>query len=143
MAASTAMLAAAAALLLLGAGGARAQTSQLPDQTLFAPVQMAGDLGTGFAAYYVGCADNGATLQDIIVYSNDNFLRGIEARPTALCLILVPKPRMHAYCVCMPCLHATLWQRADPGPCPELRLRSRPEKQAKRANFMWHARRST
>ena len=57
---------------------ALAQTETPPDSTLFAPVQIAGDLGTGFPAYYYGCADNGATLQDIIVYANNNFLRGIE-----------------------------------------------------------------
>ena len=57
---------------------AQAQTEVPPDASLFAPVQIAGDLSTGFPAYYYGCADNGATLQDIIVYSNNNFLRGIE-----------------------------------------------------------------
>jgi hypothetical protein len=96
----------ATALLLISAGGARAQTSTLPDQTLFAPVQMAGDHGTGFAAYYVGCADNGATLQDIIVYANDNFLRGIEARCSAApCQVLALEHAcmdvFRAYSMCM------------------------------------------
>ena len=57
---------------------ALAQTETPPDAGLFAPVQITGDLSTGFPAYYYGCADNGATLQDIIVYANNNFLRGIE-----------------------------------------------------------------
>ena len=58
--------------------GALAQTQTPPDPSIFAPVQIAGDLSTGFPAYYVGCTANGATLQDIIVFSNANFLRGIE-----------------------------------------------------------------
>lgn len=76
----TAVLTAAACVLL-----AAAQTTELPDPTIFAPVQTAGASGTGFPAFYVGCASNGATLQDIRVYSNDNFLRGIEVG-AALCL---------------------------------------------------------
>lgn len=64
---------------------ALAQTQTPPDTTIFSPVQIAGDLSTGFPAYYVGCTGNGATLQDIIVYSNDNFLRGIEVRQIVLC----------------------------------------------------------
>ncbi|CAK0786785.1 hypothetical protein CVIRNUC_009999 [Coccomyxa viridis] len=62
--------------------GALAQTQTPPDPLIFAPVQIAGDLGTGFPAYYVGCTGNGATLQDIIVFANDNFLRGIEVNLT-------------------------------------------------------------
>ena len=55
-----------------------------PDPSILASVQLAGDLGTGFPAYYVGCLGNGATLQDLIVYANDNFLRGLEVgTPTA------------------------------------------------------------
>lgn len=77
--AAAAALAAAALLLACGAQGAGAQTEALPDPALFAPVQLAGDLSTGFPAYFVGCASTGATLQDIIVYANDNFLRGLEA----------------------------------------------------------------
>ncbi|CAL8465339.1 g4874 [Coccomyxa elongata] len=73
----TAVLTAAACVLL-----AAAQTTDLPDPTIFAPVQTAGASGTGFPAFYVGCASNGATLQDIRVYSNDNFLRGIEVNLT-------------------------------------------------------------
>ena len=57
---------------------AQAQTETAPDASLFAPVQIAGDQSTGFPAYFYGCSDNGATLQDIIVYANNNFLRGIE-----------------------------------------------------------------
>ena len=75
--AAAAMLAAGAALLL-AAGTAHAQTEQLQNPQYFAPIQLAGDQSTGFAAYEVGCADTGATLQDIIVFANDNFLRGIE-----------------------------------------------------------------
>ena len=78
----TAVLAAAAAACVLLAA---AQTTELPDPTIFAPVQTAGASGTGFPAFYVGCGSNGATLQDIRVYSNDNFLRGIEVSPK-LCL---------------------------------------------------------
>ena len=57
---------------------AAAQTMTPPDPAIFAPVQTAGASGTGFPAFYVGCTDNGATLQDLTVYANDNFLRGIE-----------------------------------------------------------------
>lgn len=57
---------------------ALAQTETPPDASIFAPVQIAGDLSTGFPAFYYGCTGNGATLQDIIVFANDNFLRGIE-----------------------------------------------------------------
>ena len=65
--------------------GALAQTQTPPDPLIFAPVQIAGDLGTGFPAYYVGCTGNGATLQDIIVFANDNFLRGIEVHVRMAC----------------------------------------------------------
>ena len=65
---------AAAALFVLAA----AQTTVPPDPAIFAPLQTAGATGTGFPAFYVGCTDNGATLQDLTVYANDNFLRGIE-----------------------------------------------------------------
>jgi hypothetical protein len=76
--------AAAAILLLLAVlHTAAGQTEALPDPTYFAPVQAAGDMTSGFSAYFVGCADNGATLQDILVYSNDNFLRGMEVGLTA------------------------------------------------------------
>lgn len=66
-------------------GGVLAQTETAPDASLFATVQTAGDLSTGFPAYYYGCTDNGATLQDIIVYANNNFLRGIEVHTLHLC----------------------------------------------------------
>ena len=71
---------------------ALAQTETPPDASLFAPVQIAGDQSTGFPAYYYGCADNGATLQDIIVYANNNFLRGIEVSPLQH-FGYVPSPR--------------------------------------------------
>lgn len=69
-----------AVLLLLVAllTAASGQSTMPPDSALYADVQLAGDLGTGFPAYYVGCHGNGATLQDLIVYANDNFLRGLE-----------------------------------------------------------------
>ena len=83
----TAATAALAAVLLLACSAHRAsaQTETPPDPALFAPVQLAGDLSTGFAAYFVGCANGGATLQDIIVYANDNFLRGLEASAAPCC----------------------------------------------------------
>lgn len=64
---------------------AAAQTMTPPDPAVFAPVQTAGASGTGFPAFYVGCIDNGATLQDLTVYANDNFLRGIEVGKCASC----------------------------------------------------------
>lgn len=85
------MLAAGVALIL-AAGTAHAQTAQLQNPQYFAPIKLAGDLSTGFAAYEVGCADNGATLQDVILYANDNFLRGME----------VPAPERWTPCTCMP-----------------------------------------
>lgn len=72
--------------------GALAQTDTAPDTSLFAPVQIAGDLSTGFPAYYYGCTDNGATLQDIIVYANDNFLRGMEVHFLKSCLMGIILP---------------------------------------------------
>jgi len=72
--------------------GALAQTDTAPDTSLFAPVQIAGDLSTGFPAYYYGCTDNGATLQDIIVYANDNFLRGMEVHSLKSCLMGIILP---------------------------------------------------
>ena len=74
------------------AAGAIAQTDTAPDTSLFAPVQIAGDLSTGFPAYYYGCTDNGATLQDIIVYANDNFLRGMEVHFLKRCLTGITLP---------------------------------------------------
>lgn len=69
-----------AALLCLAA----AQTETPPDPNIFAQVRTAGAVGTGFPAFYVGCTGNGATLQDLTVYANDNFLRGIEVSPAPL-----------------------------------------------------------
>ena len=71
--------------------GALAQTQTPPDPSIFAPVQIAGDLGTGFPAYYVGCTGNGATLQDIVVFANDNFLRGIEVHVLLACPSLLSR----------------------------------------------------